>query len=67
MSDRIAKKDIIRTNHLGQRVVVVPKGQPIPDGLELERGEDQEKKDPAPLENKAATGRPTPKSSTSSK
>jgi hypothetical protein len=61
MAGRIAKKDIVRTNHLGQSVVVVPKGQPIPDDLELQKGEYEAKKDDAPLENKASTGRPVPK------
>jgi hypothetical protein len=61
MSDKVAKKDIVRKNHLGQNVVVVPKGQLIPDGLELERGEGETKKDDAPLENKASEGRPSPK------
>jgi hypothetical protein len=65
MSDKVAKKDIIRTNHLGQRVVVVPKGQVIPDGLELQAGEGGVKKDVAPLENKAGEGQPTPKRTTS--
>ena len=64
MSDRIAKKDILRRNHLGQTVVVVPKGQLIPEGFELEKGEDEAKKDTARLENKANSGRPTPKSTT---
>jgi hypothetical protein len=63
MSDRVAKKDIVRTNHFGQRVVVVPKGQKIPAGLTLERGEGgDEAKQAPPLQNKAAAGRPTPKS-----
>lgn len=63
MSDRVAKKDIVRQNHLGQSVVVVPKGQLIPEGFELEKGEVETKKETAPLENKATEGRPTPKSS----
>jgi len=62
MSDRVAKKDIVRRNHLGQNVVVVAKGQEIPEGLRLEKGEATEtKKETAPLENKADAGRPMPK------
>lgn len=30
MSEKIAKEDIVVRNELGQNVVVVPKGQPIP-------------------------------------
>lgn len=61
MTERVAAKDIVRTNRLGQRVVVVPKGQPIPEGFELEKGETETKKETAPLQNKADEGRPTPK------
>jgi hypothetical protein len=40
-----------------------PKGQKIPAGLTLERGEGgDEAKQAPPLQNKAAAGRPTPKS-----
>lgn len=34
MSQKIAEKDITRVNEAGQRVLVVPKGQPIPADLE---------------------------------
>lgn len=34
MSDKVAKEDIVRENEAGQQVVVVPKGQPIPDDLD---------------------------------
>ena len=34
MSNRIAEKDITEVNSLGQTVVVVPKGQRVPDGIE---------------------------------
>jgi hypothetical protein len=33
MSEKIADKDIVETNSLGQNVVIVPKGQPIPAHL----------------------------------
>lgn len=33
LSERIAKEDIIEVNDLGQSVVVVPKGQPIPESV----------------------------------
>jgi hypothetical protein len=35
----VASRDIIRRNAIGQTVVVVPAGQPIPAGLELEDGD----------------------------
>lgn len=63
MSKNIAAKDIVRTNHLGQTVVIVPKGQPIPEGFKVTDDEKGSKKAPAASENKAAEGRPTPKSS----
>jgi hypothetical protein len=68
MGTNLAAKDIIRRNNLGQNVVVVPKGQPIPDDLEdvtaAERGE---KKKAQQLENKAGTGdQPRPKSASKS-
>lgn len=34
MSQKIADKDITQRNELGQNVLVVPKGQPVPDDLE---------------------------------
>lgn len=34
MSEKIAKEDIVKENAAGQQVVVVPKGQPIPDDLD---------------------------------
>lgn len=48
MSQRIAERDIVQKNAAGQNVVVVAKGQPIPDGLEVP---DTKKK--APAQNKA--------------
>jgi hypothetical protein len=68
-NQNLAAKDIIRRNDLGQNVVVVPKGQPIPDDLkdvtDAERGV---KKKAEQLENKAGTGdQPRPKSPSKSK
>jgi hypothetical protein len=58
----LAARDIVRRNHLGQNVVIVPKGQPIPadlkDVTDEERGV---KKQSQKFENKAESGRPTPK------
>lgn len=34
MSDKIAKKDIVKENEIGQQVVIVPAGQPIPEDLD---------------------------------
>lgn len=34
MTQKIAEKDLTRRNALGQNVVVVPKGQPIPEGFD---------------------------------
>lgn len=48
MSERIAKEDITETNDLGQTVVVVAAGQPIPDGVGSAA-----KAVAAPAENKA--------------
>jgi hypothetical protein len=59
----IAAKDVIRRNDLGQMVLVVPKGQPIPEGLKVSDEEKGVKKARETHENKADTGRPTPKSS----
>lgn len=59
----LAARDIVRRNHLGQNVLVVPKGQPIPDGLDVTDEERGVKKQTERYENKAAAGRPTPKSS----
>jgi hypothetical protein len=59
---KVAKKDIVRVNDYGQHVVIVAAGQPIPEGLELEKGEAEGAKKAAPVENKADQGRPTPKS-----
>lgn len=50
MSDQIAKQDIIEKNDLGQFVLVVAKGQPIPVGR-VEKP--AAKKVAAPAENKA--------------
>jgi hypothetical protein len=61
MSSTLAAKDIVRRNHLGQHVVVVPKGQPIPEGLEVTDTERGIKKMPERLENKASRDRPIPK------
>jgi hypothetical protein len=68
-SQNLAAKDIVRRNHLGQNVLVVPKGQPIPDDLkdvtDAERGV---KKKAQQLENKAGSGdqpRPKPASKSS--
>ena len=65
MTGKVAKQDITRRNHLGQMVVVVPKGHPIPEGLEVEPEQAEAKKDQERVENKAHEGRPTPKSSRS--
>lgn len=63
----LAAKDIVRRNHLGQNVLVVPKGQPIPDHIEDVTDEERGvKKKNERLENKASTGRPTPKSTSKS-
>ena len=35
----VAARDIVRPNRLGQQVVVVPAGQPIPSGVEPRDGE----------------------------
>lgn len=52
----LAAKDIVRRNHLGQNVLVVPKGQPIPDDLEdVTEAERGTKKKTEKLENKADT------------
>jgi hypothetical protein len=68
-NQNLAAKDIVRRNHLGQNVVVVPKGQPIPEDLkdvtDSERGV---KKQTQQLENKAGTGdQPRPKATSKSK
>ena len=54
--ESIAARDIVRRNSFGQNVVVVPKGQPIPDSIEDVTDEERgtEKKKGAPAENKAA-------------
>lgn len=60
--ENLAAKDIVRRNHLGQNVVVVPKGQPIPADLEDVTDEERgQKKKTERYENKADKGRPTPK------
>lgn len=51
MSDQIAKEDITEVNELGQTVVLVAKGQPIPEGLVPKKP--AAKKVSAPAENKA--------------
>lgn len=48
LSDKVAEEDIIERNDAGQNVVVVPKGQRIPEHL-LPKG----KKVTGPAENKA--------------
>jgi hypothetical protein len=35
-AEKIAEEDIVVRNELGQNVVVVPKGQPIPDDFDEE-------------------------------
>jgi hypothetical protein len=60
-SPNLAAKDIVRRNHLGQNVMLVAKGQPIPDGLDVTDEERGVKKQTQKLENKAESGRPTPK------
>jgi len=40
---RIAKEDIVEENVLGQTVVVVPAGQPIPEGVEEPKAESKSK------------------------
>lgn len=52
MSGLIADRDLIITNALGQRVVVVPKGQPVPEQHASLMAES--KAVAAPPENKAA-------------
>lgn len=37
MAEKIQKDDLIETNNVGQRVVLVPAGQPVPDEAELDR------------------------------
>lgn len=59
--DRVALRDIVRQNHLGQWVVIVPAGQPVPNDLDVKAGEVVGAKKAPPLENKAGSGRPTPK------
>lgn len=61
MSGKIAAKDIVRDNDLGQSVLVVAAGQPIPEGFRTREGEAVEAKKAKPVENKAASGRPVPK------
>jgi hypothetical protein len=62
-SENLAAKDIVRRNHLGQNVMLVAKGQPIPDHIEDVTDEERGvKKQTQRLENKAGAGRPTPKS-----
>lgn len=61
----IAARDIVRRNHLGQNVVVVPKGQPIPEDVDATDEERGSKKKTERFENKADSGRPTPKASRS--
>jgi hypothetical protein len=59
MSDRIAKQDITEKNSLGQTVVLVAAGQPIPDGVEVPKSQTEAKKVDAPPENKARRSRST--------
>lgn len=51
---KIAEKDITKVNDLGQTVVLVPAGQPIPDDLDL-TGTSAEGKQRTTSENKART------------
>ena len=55
-SENVAARDIVRRNSFGQNVVVVPKGQPIPDSIEDVTDEERgvEKKKARPTENKAS-------------
>jgi hypothetical protein len=62
MSGKIATKDIVRENALGQTVLVVAAGQPIPEGFRTREDEAEEAKKAPHVLNKAAEGRPTPKS-----
>jgi hypothetical protein len=39
MTGLVAAKDIVRRNHIGQTVVVIPRGQPVPKGLAVEPDE----------------------------
>jgi hypothetical protein len=41
MSDRIATEDIVEKNENGQNVVVVPAGQPIPDGVDVPKSKSE--------------------------
>ena len=49
MTDHVASRDIVRVNALGQRVVVVPKGHPVPEHL-------RQKRVSRPTEDKAVRG-----------
>lgn len=51
MSDQVAKEDITEVNDLGQTVVVVAKGQPIPEHLLPKKS--AAKKVDGPAEDKA--------------
>lgn len=53
MSDKIAAEDITEVNDLGQTVVLVAKGQPVPEHLLPARKAASAKKVDAPAENKA--------------
>lgn len=61
MSEKIAEKDITKVNELGQNVVLVAAGQPIPEDLDLTGSSAETKAKSAAPENKAR------KSSASSK
>ena len=63
-TQNLAAKDIVRKNEIGQHVLVVPKGQPIPEGLDVTDEERGVKKQPERLENKAAERRAASKSRT---
>lgn len=64
----LAAIDIVRPGpQAGQFVLVVPKGQPIPDGLDVTDEERGVKKKTERYENKAESGRPTPKTTGSKK
>jgi hypothetical protein len=56
---KIAEKAIVKKNELGQRVVVVPKGQPIPGEFVSDKPKAKKpaaKKVAAPVEDKARKG-----------
>jgi hypothetical protein len=64
----VAARDIIRRNAIGQTVVVVPTGQPIPKGLDVEPGEAiparRPRPRPRPIPNTSVAPSPTAAAST---